>query len=315
MSEEQSAYTAPLPAAKMGGPIRGEMIEIYHGTESVSASKLRTFARRPGGPQLYYQTYIAKSVEREDTDALVFGSALHCLVLEGREVFAGQFAILPPMDRRTSLGKAQFAAFEAENAGKRIIKADMAVEIERMAENVKRHPVAAMLLAKGEPELTWRIQAPGLPHCPPMQCRSDWFCAEGCELSEGRPYLVDVKTCQTLDESEFGNFRRGFETHKYHNQFAFYASLMDLIGVTLRDVFIIACEKAAPGGVEVFKMSERAMEQGRSEVARLLLNMDHCYAKNIWPNASLELEEIDLSPRYYSQAKDELADPMEKLWG
>lgn len=314
MSETQSPYAIPAP--KMGAAIRGEDIALYHGTLSVSASKLKTFARRPGGPQLYWQTYIAKTVEREDTDALVFGSALHCLVLEGREVYEQQFAVLPPMDRRTTLGKAQFAAFEAANEGRRILKEDTAKEVERMAENVNRHPLAKILLSKGEPELTWRIQAPGLSNCPPMQCRSDWYCAEGCELSEGRPYILDVKTCQTLDEDAFGNWQRGFEQHGYHRQAAFYMALLDLLGVTVRDFFFCAAEKCAPYGVEVCRLDERALSQGREEVARMLLRLDQCFKHNIWPNCPLDMQTMDLSPRYYANAKA-LVEPdwEEKLWG
>ena len=304
----------PQASAQFGSAIRGEPVDVYHNTASVSASKLRTFARRPGGPQLYHQSFVAKTVPRPDSDALVFGRALHCLVLEGEAAFERDFIMRPvTLDRRTNAGKAAYADLVA--TGKTVIDFDVYAEVCRMAGNVRRHPVAKLLLAKGECELTWRIQAPGLPNCPPMQCRTDWYCPEGCELSEGRPYIMDVKTCQTLDDAAFGNWARGFEEHGYHRQAAFYMALLDLLGVTIRDFFFVAAEKCAPYGVEACRLDERALDQGREEVARMLINLDKCFKHNIWPNAPLDLQTMDLSARYYIKAREAVENLDVKLWG
>ncbi|WP_043586718.1 PD-(D/E)XK nuclease-like domain-containing protein [Geminisphaera colitermitum] len=291
------------------GRITDESSADYHATVAISASKLRPFARKPGGPQLYYQRYIAKTLRDEDSEAKSFGRALHCLALEGREVFEREFVIQPEgIDRRTKEGKAAYAAFLASADGKETLTAQALREVEAMATNIHAHPVAAQLLARGEPEISWRVQATGLPHCPPLQVRTDWINEEGCELSQGRPYILDIKTCATLEESAFGNWQRGFEEHGYHRQAAFYMAVLSLLGIEVRDFFFVPAEKCAPGGVKVCRLSYRALAQGQDEVSRLLLDLDKCYARNWWPNASLELEEIDLSPWYYSRAKEQVAE-------
>ncbi|EIP96844.1 hypothetical protein OpiT1DRAFT_01269 [Opitutaceae bacterium TAV1] len=305
------------------GRIVGESSADYHATAAISASKLRPFARKPGGPQLYYQQYIAKTLPREDSVAMTFGRALHCLALEGREKFASEFSCLSadaplrPTEKMLEDPKpkpeiaariAWWKEWDEVNSGKELLPEREVQAVARMAQDIHAHPVAAQLLARGEPEVSWRVQATGLPHCPPLQVRTDWFCAEGCELSQGRPYILDVKTCATLEESAFGNWRRGFEEHGYHRQAAFYMAVLSLLGVDVRDFFFVAAEKCAPGGVVVCRLSDRALAQGQDEVSRLLLDMDKCYARNVWPNASLELEEIDLSPWYYSRASEQVAE-------
>lgn len=304
------------------GKIIGEASAAYHAANAVSASKLRVFARKPGGAQLYYQKYIGKTLPDEDSEAKAFGRALHCLTLEGRETFEAEFVVIPAdaPDRPTkaminakkpspeSVARvAWWADFDAKNNGKEMITPLTLSAVEEMARGINAHPVAAQLLAAGEPEVTWRVNAAGdsVQSLPPLQVRTDWFCEQGCELSKGRPYVLDVKTCATLEESAFGNWRRGFEDHGYHRQAAFYMAVLEALGITCFDFFFVAAEKCAPGGVQVFRLSDRALKQGQDEIAQLLSDLNECYRRNWWPNASLELTEIDLSPRYYARANEQ----------
>lgn len=322
IAEPQTEAVATVPAAApQMGRIAGEASAVYHATHAISASKLRAFARRPGGAQLYYQKYIAKTLPAADSEALVFGRALHCLTLEGREVFEREF-ITPSADAPKRPTKAMLTAkkpspeslecirwwadFDAASNGREIITAQMLREVEAMAGNIHGHPVAEVLLAAGEPEITWRLNASGLAHCPPLQVRTDWFCEQGCELSKGRPFVLDIKTCATLEEGAFGGWQRGFEEHGYHRQAAFYMAVLGALGVLCHDFFFVAAEKCAPGGVQVCRLSDRALEQGQREVDLMLNDINECYRRNWWPNASLELEEIDLSHFYYARANEKV---------
>lgn len=287
------------------GKIADESSSEYHSQDCVSASKLRVFKRKPGGAALYYQRFISKSLKDEDTDAKVEGRALHTLVLEP-EKFDAEFAIAPEgIDRRTTIGKAAWTAFEHTAQGKSILKREVANRLSGMAGMVHAHPAAQILFANGEAEVSWRVKAGGLKHLPPLQCRTDWFVAEGCELSDGRPCVVDVKTAATLEEDAFGNFHRGVEDHAYHMQAALYMAILGGLGIQCFDFFFVAVEKCAPFGVEVYKLRDRELKEGQDVAERLLINLDRCYARHEWPNTSPLVKELKLSPRYWARKSEE----------
>jgi hypothetical protein len=291
-------------AAPAIGIIETESNEQYHGTEAVSASKLRVFKRKPGGPQLYYQHFIAKSIPREETEAMAVGTALHCAVLEPQK-FEATVAVKPSgIDRRTTLGKAAYQAFIDGAQGKTIISADDLVMIRSIAQGIHSHRSASKLLANGKAELSWRIEAAGLAHCPPLQCRTDWFCAAGCDLTDGRPYVLDIKSTATLERSAFGNFHRACQDHAYHHQAALYMAILAALGYECRDFFFVAAEKVAPYGVEVYRLSDRSLAKGQRDVERLLLELNECYQRNEWPNTEGGVQELDVKTAWGVSEED-----------
>lgn len=74
----------------------------------------------------------------EETPALVFGSALHTLVLEPLE-FNKRYAMLPECDRRTKEGKALYEDFCLSNVGKVVLKSDDVNKLLLMAEKSRSH--------------------------------------------------------------------------------------------------------------------------------------------------------------------------------
>lgn len=296
-----SAPPAPL------GRITTESSDEYHAQDAVSASRLRVLRRKPGGAQLYHQTYIAKALPREETEAMREGQALHTYVLEP-EKFEKEFAVRPEgIDRRTTAGKVAWEKFLIEAKGKTIIDVEMLARVVAMGNQIKAHPAAGALIAQGVAETTWRINAPGLKHLPPLQCRTDWFNEAGHALSEGRPYVLDLKTCATLEVDAFSNFQRAVEDHAYHCQAALYMAIMSALGMECRDFFFVAVEKCAPYGVEVYRLGDRALERGQLETESMLMQLDGCYRRNIWPNTDLGVKELKLSPRYWANVDREEA--------
>lgn len=266
----------------------------YHGADAVSHSKLETFRRRP---VLYRKTYLDKSITREESAALKLGTATHCAVLEP-EKFRERYAVKPDgIDRRTTTGKAAFAKFAADHAGKEILSGEDAATVREMTFAVMTHFVASQLIARGVPEISWRASSRTLPV--PLQCRTDWFNAEGCELSGGRPYIADIKTVESLDAAEFRNFERAFYNFGYHRQAGFYLPLLYDCGVTCSDFFFIAVEKCEPFGVIVYKPTERAVAAGIDETLQDLAALSKCYSTGIWPNTPETVQEIDL-PNWYN---------------
>ena len=271
-----------------------ESSEVYHSNTAVSHSKLELFRRRPIS---YFRRFIAKTVARpETTEAFRIGSAAHCAVLEPDE-FRNRYAQRPEgIDRRTKDGKTAFAQFEAENVGKVIIDSGELGDVREMTAAVQHHPLASQLLAAGSSELSWRVEPVGDMA---LQCRTDWFNSAGCELSGGRPYVMDLKTVESLDADAFRNFERACFSFGYHRQAGFYLPLIsEITGVPVFDFFFVAVEKAEPYGVAVYRLSDAAVARGHDETITDLISLNRSIKTQQWPNLPNDLREIGL-PKWY----------------
>ena len=271
-----------------------ETNEQYHANDAISHSKLELFRRRPIS---YYRRFVGKTLARpEAAEAFRIGSAAHCAVLEPDE-FYKRYAMRPEgIDRRTKDGKAAFAQFEAENVGKVIIGSDELGDVREMAAAVSNHPLASQLLSAGKPELSWRVEPSGSLA---LQCRTDWFNPAGCELSQGRPYVADLKTVESLDSDAFRNFERACFSFGYHRQAGFYLPLItEILDRPVFDFFFIAVEKVEPFGVAVYRLSDAAIARGQDETITDLVRLQSCLASNTWPNLDPTLREIGL-PKWY----------------
>ncbi|MBP8283170.1 MAG: PD-(D/E)XK nuclease-like domain-containing protein, partial [Chromatiaceae bacterium] len=131
----------------------------YLALEHLSPSGAKLLARSPA----HYLW--SRENPYPETAALLEGSALHALILEGRATYERGFAILPECDGRTKEGKAIKARFQEEAAGKRILTAAQGEKVEAMAAAVFRHPLIPALLEGGTPELsmTWEDSESGAP--------------------------------------------------------------------------------------------------------------------------------------------------------
>lgn len=266
----------------------------YHANPAISHSKLETFRRRPA---LYHKKYIAKMIEREEpSTAFRVGSAAHCSVLEPTE-WAKRYAVKPEgIDRRTKDGKQQWAQFEELHAGKTIIDQDEAATVLKMRDAVFENKLGAQLLARGVPEATWRTGG-----SMPLQCRSDWFNSDGCELTEGRAYVADLKTVESLDDETFSNFERAVFRFGYHRQAGFYLPLItELWSKPVFDFFFIVVEKCEPFGVAVFKLTDDAVALGQDETVADLRDLKRCLDHDTWPNIDPVVRKIGV-PGWYGK--------------
>lgn len=83
----------------------------YLALEALGSSDIKRLLRSPAH-------YLAeRNKVTEPTDSMVIGSAIHLAVLEPAR-FAAEVVQRPTFDRRTTIGKAAFAAWSAEHAGR-----------------------------------------------------------------------------------------------------------------------------------------------------------------------------------------------------
>lgn len=266
----------------------------YHANAAVSHSKLETFRRRPA---LYHKRYIAKQIVAEEPSAAFrIGSAVHCSVLEPAE-WSKRYAIKPEgIDRRTKEGKERWAQFEQQNGGKTIIDQDESALVLQMTDAVRHNPLAAQLLGRGVPEATWRTGGTMT-----LQCRTDWFNAEGCDLTDGRPYVADLKTVETIDDETFINFERAVFRFGYHRQAGFYLPLIsELWTKPVFDFFFLVVEKCEPFGVAIFRLSDDAVALGQDQTIADLRDLKRCIDFDVWPNIDAVVRELGV-PAWYTK--------------
>ena len=173
---------------------------------------------------------------------------------------------------------------------------DEAAQVIAMTDAVRQNDLAAQLLAHGQPELSWRTG--GLLA---LQCRTDWFNRDGCALTDGRPYVVDLKTTESLSGEDFGSFERVAFKYGYHRQAGFYLPLVtELLGRPVFDFFFIAIEKVEPFGVAVYRMTDAACALGQDETLEDLRRLKRCMDSNEWPNIDATVRELGV-PAWYGK--------------
>lgn len=204
---------------------------------------------------------------REDKECFSLGRATHCLVLEPG-AFDTRWAVWSGADRRTKAGKAEWAKFSEENAGREIIDVADWDTARHMADAVLANRDVATLLQGGEAErvLTWTDADSGIA----CKGRADYLTPET---------LVDLKT--TKDASPRG-FARAAYSYGYFSQLAFYCDGAESIDQAPRHAFVITVETARPFVCQVYDVPPADLEIGRYEYRRLLDAYKAALASDRW---------------------------------
>lgn len=229
-------------------------------------------------PLLYRQKQTGEIPEADST-AFLLGRAAHVLTLEGRPAYAARFAVGGPINEKTGkpYGRDTKAFNEwAAACAKPVLSQEQADLVEALADNVQRHPVAALLLCEGIAEGVVRRQYAGVP----CQGRFDWVSA-----TFG---LVDLKTCDDL--TWFEHDARRFA---YAHQLAFYRALLrEACGISV-PVSLIAVEKRAPYRCGVWRLTDQVLDAAERENLAAMRRLEMCRQNDEWPTGYEEPRVFD----------------------
>lgn len=253
------------------------MIELdadtYHADRSaVSKSWLDRIDRSPAHLRAYLDG------AKKDTPALLLGRLVHTAVLEP-DLIDSEFVTTPTdINRRTKDGKAEYAAWQAENDSKTIVTADQFQLAIAIRDSVLKNRAAKTLLQSGNPEQTvvWENTETG-EKC---KARADW-------LREN--VIVDVKT--TIDARP-DPFARAIANYRYDVQTSHYEEGFDMN----RFVFI-AVEKEPPYAVAVYAADDLIRARGKKARDKNLRTYAECKATASWPGYEEVIHTIHL-PRW-----------------
>ena len=247
----------------------------YHASPAISKSGLDLIRKAPA---IYRWR---QSNPTEQTPAMSLGSLTHTVVLEP-EVFAHSVIARPEgIDRRTSAGKADWAAFEIMAEGREIVTAEEMSKLCQIQQAVHNHPAAAKALAGSptiEQSIFWDVD--GIA----CRCRPDAVTEKGV--------IVDLKT--TRDASPEG-FAKSIQAYRYHVQAAFYSDgYRAAFGEAPRGFVFVAVETEPPYLVAVYVASEAMTQRGRIDYQTDLDTFRRCQESGIWPGYSEAPLTIDL---------------------
>jgi len=255
------------------GIFPGVSYEEYASWPGLRSSYLRHFRRTPA------HAYEASVAPEQPSAAMDLGTAIHTAVLEPG-AFEKRYARAIKVDRRTTAGKAEWAAFEAEHAGKAILAPDEWDHITRIRQSVWRQPWAEKLLGgKGATELSVRWVDPELQVL--CKARIDRYCPE----FRGLATVVDLKSTRDAGREPF---KRDIENFNYGLQAAFYLDGLAAVSGHHRRWMWIAVEKLPPYAAALYEPDDEVLDEGRRLYRSAIAMHLECERTGEWPGYSPE---------------------------
>jgi hypothetical protein len=212
-----------------------------------------------------------RAAVEQDGSHLLKGSAVHSVLLGGKTVIS-----YPGPVRR---GK-DWEAFQADHPEDLILSRSEIDDVSGMVRAVQSCP-EAMRVLQGVRERTVMFTLQG------RECRAT-------PDVDGGIYVTELKTTRSSSPSRFA---WDAVRHSYNGQLAWYQDAL-MLQPGRREApeaaFIVAVESSAPYVVTVFRVAERALDQGRRTNRLWLETLLACEAANEWPGYSQSIVELDL---------------------
>lgn len=220
----------------------------------LSYSSLSNFRKSPR----HFIDY--KLFGNDDTDSILLGKVLHCLVLEPQN-FSQSYCVAPECDRRTKEGKAVYAEFLETARDKTVVSNTIYNNAVDMAISVLSNEQSKVLLDNA----IWKEK------------KIDWEMHGFKFLSfldvEGEDYVVDLKSMPDADPKKV--------QREILNRCLWLQGGMYLEAIKAqKDYYIIAVDKK--GNVSVHLLMASLIEYGKSEFKRLCSDFEDCLSTNSW---------------------------------
>jgi hypothetical protein len=242
--------------------------ETYHAKDFLSKSGLTYFDRYPA----YYRW--KQEHPSEATKAMLEGTQFHTATLEPIR-YRNEYVVAPKCDRRTKVGKALWAEFQAENGEKIAVSQKDWDMVEGMVDAVETNEEARNLLAGCliEQSVFWHDPEYGFP----CQCRPD---------AMKPPTVIDLKSCQ---DATYNGFRKDLVKYKYHWQAAHYLNGLNQVAPGEYTEFtFIAVEKTPPYTCCVYTLDPEDVESTLMYLTGIYKRFADCLESGVWPEPTAQ---------------------------
>ncbi len=286
----------------------------YHAAPGLSSSAVKTFVKQ--SPRHYQWRYGLEQAERRETDAMLLGTLVHCLVLEGDrfdsryepelnpEAYPDALKTVPALKRYCEQNELATTGIKQEliqriiahdpdapvwehllsrqrNSKKRIIKTALRDKALRMRDGVLANDDAAELLKAGEPELSvWGThEATGQR----IKCRADWFRPDGI--------CADLKTCGCSSPEAFAKdcAKFGYDLQAVH-----YTTTLNSAGLLCNLFAFIAVESEPPYLCQVYELDNRSIQLATRRYEKAMKDLEECKTFDQWPGYAEPVSTLSL---------------------
>lgn len=224
-------------------------------------------------------------IEKETSNAMQLGTAIHCAVLEP-DCFCQRFH-RGPEDRRGNRWKEALDEY-----GERLLTAGDYDDALAVRDALRHHPIIRRLTGAGsvrEVSAFATDAETGLR----LRARPDAF-APSCGL------MADLKTTSDARASEFA---RRVGQLGYHAGEAFYTDVWRAAGGDLDAFVFVAVEPRPPYAAQVYELTPDAVEEGRAIIRKALDRWADCAERNEWPAYPAEIVSLDLRKWDYRETQ------------
>ena len=243
----------------------------------------------------------AKQFRFTPTVSMQMGSALHCLVLEGKEQLLKDFIVKPDgISLTTKEGK----EWKASAGRKTVLSQDSWRDVYGMAESLRRLEWfdADQDDYRKYNELSLYWEADGLD----CKCRLDRL-----QLTDDHAMVLDLKTTDSVDSKAF--LKKVIGGFNYLFQSAWYTEATIAAFQRPTTFVFIGVERAAPYQVKTFEVSDEMLQEGlrQTEQARKLLTQ--CLRSKQWESPEITHELLELPPWFDSPLNSARIDPSKAI--
>ena len=247
----------------INGLVAGMSNADYHAHHDyISSSYLKT---------LINSTPNRATLERntpKESDAMAFGTAAHCAVLEPEE-FARTYKVSPKVDRRTKAGKDEYEKFLSSlSQGGVAIDGEDYEKITTLVQNLANQPIIMNKLIGCDQREVSIFDSSSTPK---LRCRFDAW--------DGKGMVIDIKTMR--EPASEVNFRKAITTFGYGLQAAFYRLVARRVGITINDFAFICLETTAPYEVAAFVLDNSLLDLYEAQLTPVLANLT---TDGTWPD-------------------------------
>ena len=275
----------------------------YHAAPGLSSSAIKCFVKQ--SPRHYQWRYVLQQAGRKETDAMLLGTLVHCLVLEGGqfesryeqelkpEDYPDAMRTVPELKKYCEKHKLPTTGVKQElvqriighnpaaqvwdtlvnrrrQSRKQVVKPELWDKARYMRDGVLANEEAADLLEMGEPELS--VWGQHEPTGQLVKCRADWFRLDGI--------CADLKTCACSSPSEFARdcAKFGYDLQEVH-----YTTTLNSAGKHCNLFAFIAVESEPPYLCQVYQLDNRSIELATARYEKAMQDLKECKALNQWP--------------------------------
>lgn len=265
----------------MKGRIVKDDPSVYFGTQALSNSGMSELLRCPA----HLKAMLDKCGKEEpQSEALLSGSLLHCMVLEPEELDS-RYA--PKMySGATKAGKDEKA--RADEMGIILVSQDTWNDCKAMAEAVLNHPIMQAVKDSGDLRTEQSVYWTEMQGTVPCKARVDAIATiPGVGLC-----AIDLKTTR---DASLASLEKSLYNYGYHRQAAWYRRGLYAAGIDVRAFVFLFVEKEAPFLTVGVSVAEAAQESALDEIRNCVETYAGCMTSGHWPGyTEMPVVELDL---------------------